>query len=582
MNRFSLSSLRVRLVLVVVLAIIPLLALTYYNARQQTATAIARVRDDLQRIVGFTAARDTGVIANGNQLLLTMGALPEVQDGDSSRCAAALQKLLGEDRVYDNLGVAALDGRVVCSVLPLKETASLAESAWFRQAIATRGFSVGGFEPQTIDAGGKPLLMLGYPLIGAEQQVQRIVFASLDPSYLCRQPGGLPLYEGLELAVVDSEGIVLSQTGFGEDRTGRPVREADRIKEVAVSRAQVLEQRRDSTGIERIFAFSPIGGKRAGVSLYVAASVPTPLAFAEANRQLKRSLIGLAIAAVLALAAAWYGGDAIVLRQANKELEQRVQQRTKELAHEQFLLRTLLDNIPDSIYFKDREGRFLRSSRAQAARFGLKDPAQTVGKSDFDFFTKQHAEEALADEQQIISRTGEPLVGVEENSALADGTERWVSTSKLPLRDKDGNVIGTFGISREISERKRAEQALAKERNLLRNLVDNLPDLVFIKDTKGRYIFDNASHRAFLAIASLDELVGKTVFDFYPRELAERLHADDQAVLAAERPVLNREEDLTDRMGRKIRALTSKIPYRDAQNRLSGLICISHPLGSPK
>jgi len=407
------------------------------------------------------------------------------------------------------------------------------------------------------------------------------VFASLDLAYLSRQMGIISAPEGTELAVVDRAGIILAHTAMQENRVGRPTPETAQIKEVSAYRGRGTDQRFDPAGVERIYAFYPIGGKRTGVDAYVTASIPVAIAFADADRQLRNNLIGLAVAALLALAAAWVGGEAMVLRHTNDELEQRVQERTQELAHEQFLLRTLLDNIPDSIYFKDTKGHFLRSSKAQAQRFGLSDPALAIGKTDFDFFSKQHAEEALADEQQII-QTGQPLVGVEENSVLADGKERWVTSSKLPLRDKNGNVVGTFGISREITEHKRTEQSLAKERNLLRTLVDNLPDLVSIKDLKGRYVFDNAAHRTILAVSSLDEVVGKTVFDFYPKELAERLHAEDVTVLSAAVPVLHHEEDLTDRRGRKTRAWTSKVPYRDEQNKVVGLVCISHLLGELK
>ncbi|HUJ71485.1 MAG TPA: PAS domain-containing protein, partial [Verrucomicrobiae bacterium] len=205
---------------------------------------------------------------------------------------------------------------------------------------------------------------------------------------------------------------------------------------------------------------------------------------------------------------------------------------------------------------------------------------QVIGKTDFDFFKKQHAEEAFRDEQQIV-QTGQPLIGIEENSPLADGTERWVSTSKMALRDQQGNVVGTFGISREITARKQAEQALAKERSVLRTLVDSLPDLVFVKDLKGRYIFNNAAHRAFLQISSFDDLAGKTVFDLYPKELAERLQADDDEIIAAGMPILHREGELTDRKGHKVRAVTSKIPYRDEEHRVVGLVCISHLLDGP-
>jgi len=411
--------------------------------------------------------------------------------------------------------------------------------------------------------------------------VQGVVFASLDLDYLGRQMALILAPEGLELAVLDRNGIILAHTPTQENPVGHVVPESGLYTKIRGYRGRGTDQMRDATGVERIFAFYPIGGKSEGGDTYVTASIPTAVAFAQADRHLKNNLLALALAALVALLAAWYGGEAFVLRKTNDELERRIQERTKELAHEQFLLRTLLDNVPDSIYFKDSQGRFLRSSRAQATRFGLSDPAQAIGKTDFDFFSKEHAEEAFADEQRII-QTGQPVIGVEESSPLADGAERWVSTSKLPLRDKEANIVGTFGISREITERKRAEKTLAKERNLLRTLIDNLPDLVFIKDTRGRYVFDNTAHRAFLSVATLDDIVGKTVFDFYPREQAAPLQADDTAVLAAEAPVLHREDVMTDRTGRKLRALTSKIPYRDEQHRIAGLICISHILGEPK
>jgi len=130
-----------------------------------------------------------------------------------------------------------------------------------------------------------------------------------------------------------------------------------------------------------------------------------------------------------------------------------------ERADALFLLETLMDNVPDAIYFKDRQSRFTRVNRYQAARFGIASPALAVGRTDFDFFTNEHAAQALRDEQEII-RTGQPLVNVEEKETLANGEFRWVSTTKLPLRDRQGNIVGTFGISRDVSERKKAEEQL--------------------------------------------------------------------------------------------------------------------------
>jgi PAS domain S-box-containing protein len=125
------------------------------------------------------------------------------------------------------------------------------------------------------------------------------------------------------------------------------------------------------------------------------------------------------------------------------------------LAYEQFLMQTLMDFTPDFVYFKDTHSRFVRISQAQARLFGLSDPAQAVGQTDHDFFTPEHARQAFEDEQAIM-RTGQPLT-TEERETWPNRPDTWVSTTKVPLYDRAGNAIGTFGISRDITERKRAD-----------------------------------------------------------------------------------------------------------------------------
>jgi PAS domain S-box-containing protein len=135
----------------------------------------------------------------------------------------------------------------------------------------------------------------------------------------------------------------------------------------------------------------------------------------------------------------------------------------EELAEEQYLMNALMNNIPDNIYFKDRASRFIRISKAQAQMFGLSDPEQAVGKTDFDFFTEEHARQAYDDEQTII-RTGNPLIK-EEKETWANRPDTWALTTKMPLSDKEGSIIGTFGISIDITERKHAEEALIKAKD---------------------------------------------------------------------------------------------------------------------
>ncbi|MDA1015996.1 MAG: response regulator [Planctomycetota bacterium] len=133
-----------------------------------------------------------------------------------------------------------------------------------------------------------------------------------------------------------------------------------------------------------------------------------------------------------------------------------------ELEREQYLLHTLMDNLPDHIYFKDLKSGFLRINRAMAHEFELPTAADAIGKTDSDFFTPEHAKAALADEQSVME-SGEPLIGKAEKETWPDGRVTWVSTTKLPLRDRNGVVIGTFGISRDITDQRLAQDQL-KER----------------------------------------------------------------------------------------------------------------------
>lgn len=153
----------------------------------------------------------------------------------------------------------------------------------------------------------------------------------------------------------------------------------------------------------------------------------------------------------------------------NARLYEAIQQELTErkrveeaLAYERDLLHALMDNTPDAIYFKDVDSRFVRVNRTQAqVLLGVNDPDKAIGKTDFDFFTEGHAQDAYEDEQEIV-RSGQPLTDKLEGIRRADGQIRWVSTTKIPLIGKGGQVAGTIGITRDITERKQAEEQLQR------------------------------------------------------------------------------------------------------------------------
>jgi len=120
-----------------------------------------------------------------------------------------------------------------------------------------------------------------------------------------------------------------------------------------------------------------------------------------------------------------------------------------QLDHQLFM--ALMDTIPDRIYFKDREGHFLSVNKALKAFHKLTDDSGIIGLTDFDLFLPEHAKDAFEDEQKVLA-TGVSMVGKLERENLPDGRITWASTTKVPLRDADGNIIGTCGISRDVTE----------------------------------------------------------------------------------------------------------------------------------
>ncbi|MEP2026575.1 methyl-accepting chemotaxis protein [Reichenbachiella sp.] len=221
---------------------------------------------------------------------------------------------------------------------------------------------------------------------------------------------------------------------------------------------------------------------------------------------------------------------------------------------EKMLLDALLDYMPDTIYFKDLESKFLRNSTSHVKQLGADSNQDLIGKSDFDFFG-EHAQRAYDDEMRIIS-TGEPLLNIEEKVDRQDGTTIYVSTTKLPLKDLDGKIIGTYGITRDITEIKLASKResevrqqqiqghlnMIKKQNELFGDILNLVDYkIALKDPNGViYLVNDAVAKDFGCPPS--EIIGKSDFDFYDREFAEKIKEKEEQLVAAREPVISLEK----------------------------------------
>lgn len=258
----------------------------------------------------------------------------------------------------------------------------------------------------------------------------------------------------------------------------------------------------------------------------------------------------------------------------------RVANMVKDDTERQFL-NALLQSIPDRIYFKDRDGHFLRASQAVAASLGLASYKALLGRTDADFYHPNHARQSFQDEQEVM-RTRQPIVGKLEHECRKDGTKAWVSTTRVALLDAADTVVGTLGISRDVTQLVDTERALNRERLFLRTILDSIQDTIFVKDGEGRYLLSNKAHMRSLGIESMDEIIGKTVFDFFPEDFARPFHEADMELLRSGEVVLEKEERRRKANGEIGWFLTSKIPFRDPQSGDVGIVGISRNITDKK
>jgi PAS domain S-box-containing protein len=239
------------------------------------------------------------------------------------------------------------------------------------------------------------------------------------------------------------------------------------------------------------------------------------------------------------------------------------------------LLELLMDNIPDSIYFKDLQSRFVVVNAAKAKRVRM-SPEEMVGKTDFDFLPEEEARRAFEDDQFIL-KTGQALVNKIERLTGFSGDERWVSVTKIPWRDASGQVIGTMGVSRDITSWKRAEAELARDHELLQALVQSVPDSIYFKDSEHRFVLVNKAKADHWGV-SPETMLGKTDFDFLPRVQAEAAFSDETVIMQTGTPIVDKVEKITGSDGSERWVSVTKLPRRDSSGMIIGTMGISRDI----
>ncbi|MCX6134926.1 MAG: PAS domain S-box protein [Ignavibacteriales bacterium] len=257
----------------------------------------------------------------------------------------------------------------------------------------------------------------------------------------------------------------------------------------------------------------------------------------------------------------------------------------KRLEDERNLLRTIIDAIPDEIAVKDTERRFIVVNSGTVKAFIRNSADEIIGMKDEDLIP-EHLVKDWSEEENTVLAGGKSSMNRVANKIDSEtgAIERSLMVSKVPLKDREGKIIGLVGINRDITALKQAEEMLEKERTLLLTLIENIPDEVCLKDLRHRYLTANRAAMKALGVKSLEALIGKTDQDFAPQGLAQEHVEEEEAILESGKPLINRERIKIDpKTGQVVKCLlTTKVPVKDNTGAAIGILVVNRHITERK
>lgn len=247
------------------------------------------------------------------------------------------------------------------------------------------------------------------------------------------------------------------------------------------------------------------------------------------------------------------------------------------------LITNAIDFLPISFYIKDRNSRFVFANLQTIHTLRCRKHSDVIGKTDFELMLTRDATTHYNNEQALM-RTGTAILNEEIFIDEKYGAPQWLLSSKQPIRNGDGRVIGLVGINIDITNQKESEQDLRAEQNLLRTLIDALDQQIFIKDLESRFIIANHHVVEGAGAHSYEAIVGKTDFDYLPLDIAQRFYEQEQEIIRTGKPILARE--VRQKLGTSTTAdqwwQTTKVPLYDEFGKIVGIVGFNRDITEQK
>lgn len=313
--RKRLASLRFRLLILVLLAVVPMLALLLHSYSQQVQAATADAQANALRLARLAANDQDRLTEGARQLLVVLAQLPSVQNEDAAECSSFLADLLKEYPLYENLGAANLEGDIFCSAVPSATTTNMSDRSVFQIALQTRDFVVGDYMVARIT--GRPALGTAYPVLDEAGEPRGVVFAGVDLAWLDSFVAEAHLPEGSSLSIIDSAGIFL--TRYPDPERWRGTALPDPLMQPLRAHLELVNEAEGIDGVRRLYGTTRLCCLPAG-DVFVRVGIPASVVHADAQQLLIRNLARLGVASLLVLGAAWGGAHFFLLKPLNAVL----------------------------------------------------------------------------------------------------------------------------------------------------------------------------------------------------------------------------------------------------------------------
>ncbi|SFU73956.1 multi-sensor signal transduction histidine kinase [Polaromonas sp. YR568] len=501
--------LRTRLVLLVLLALLPVFGLLVYSAEQSYRAALQLANANLQSQVLMLSARQQRTVDMVYELLNGVASSPHIKSPAPGLCGQHLKNLHSEHPEFNNLGLAAADGKLLCNAQGIRGDFNISDRLFFQQVMAGQRFAVGHY---TLGRNsGRPGVGFAVPVRSDGGQIGGVAFAVLGLKGLTPSFEDMPAMPGARLTVLDRDGVVLSVSPQSPSWVGR-VHPDPLVQQAVKGRQQAVLQGADAQGLARVYAVAPVSGGGAS-GLFVAVSVPHEMIAAPSRRDLLVELLVLLAVALFGVACAWWLGNRLIvnpahaiLKEANEvalgnmnarvklgplyqgelgqigtsfnRMAESLQLRQQELDaalgrvdKERGLLDLIINSMNEGVIAADTEGRFLLFNATARKLFSV---APEAGMQ-VDDWRRGHqllmldGKTAYADSERPLTKAVRG-VSVDNWDVLfrRPGTEdRVLRMGTRPLQDAGGALMGGVVVFNDITELKAAENfALAQEQVL--------------------------------------------------------------------------------------------------------------------